>query len=47
MRREFLAGGLAAVLSVPAAFAQPAAAQSYPDKNVRIVVPFTAGGAPE
>jgi len=26
---------------------QPAVAQSYPDRNVRIVVPFTAGGAPD
>ena len=32
---------------VLAALTLPATAQTYPDKNIRIVVPFTAGGAPD
>jgi tripartite-type tricarboxylate transporter receptor subunit TctC len=43
LRRSTALLGLFALL----AGAIPALAQSYPDRNVRIVVPFTAGGAPD
>ena len=41
LRRSLVFARLLAVL------AAPALAQTYPDKNVRIVVPFAAGGAPD
>lgn len=40
-RRSLILAGLLATL------AAPAWAQTYPDKNMRIVVPFAAGGAPD
>ena len=43
LRRSTALLGLFALL----AGAIPALGQSYPDRNVRIVVPFTAGGAPD
>lgn len=42
-RRSFVLSALAAAV----AGAVPVQAQSYPDKNVRIIVPFGAGGAPD
>jgi tripartite-type tricarboxylate transporter receptor subunit TctC len=44
MRRRTLILGAAAVAWAVAA---PAFGQSFPDKNVRIIVPFAAGGAPD
>jgi tripartite-type tricarboxylate transporter receptor subunit TctC len=41
-RRSLLASGLA---SLAAATAVPFAARAYPDRNIRLVVPFSAGGA--
>jgi len=38
---------IAALLTLTAAVAQPAAAQTWPDKNVRIVVPFGPGSTPD
>jgi tripartite-type tricarboxylate transporter receptor subunit TctC len=46
MRRSFLrAGCLGAVLGTLALVALPAAAQPYPAKPIRIIVPFVAGGS--
>jgi tripartite-type tricarboxylate transporter receptor subunit TctC len=41
-RRVFVTSGTILVAALP--FSQPAAAQSYPNKNVRIIIPFSAGG---
>ena len=41
LRRSLILAGLLATL------ATPSLAQTYPDKNVRIIVPFAAGGAPD
>mgnify|MGYP003349179482 FL=1 len=43
-RRALLAAGAGSVLA-PAALLNPVAAQSFPSRPLRIVVPFTAGGA--
>ena len=46
MRRMKLSAVLAAALSVPVlAFSLPAAAQDYPAKTVKMLVPFAAGGS--
>jgi tripartite-type tricarboxylate transporter receptor subunit TctC len=42
---RLLAGMCCTLLAVPMTFAPPAAAQEYPSKLVRIVVPFPAGGS--
>ncbi|MBM3607169.1 MAG: tripartite tricarboxylate transporter substrate binding protein [Alphaproteobacteria bacterium] len=44
MRISRLLSGLAAAALTAAVFSAPAAAQSYPTRNVRIIVPFGAGG---
>ena len=46
MKNAFRVAGaaIAALMAVPVA-TQPASAQSYPSKTVRIIVPFGAGGA--
>ncbi|WP_198164506.1 Bug family tripartite tricarboxylate transporter substrate binding protein [Rhodoplanes sp. Z2-YC6860] len=43
-RRALLTGGIALCVAFSAGFAVPALAQSYPDKPVKMIVPFPAGG---
>src|SRR3954471_6591769 len=43
-RRALLAGGIALCVAFSAGFAVPALAQSYPDKPIKMIVPFPAGG---
>ena len=42
LRRTLIQGGVLTALA-----ACPALAQSYPDRNVRVIVPFAAGGSPD
>lgn len=44
MLRRQVAGALAAAFVVAASLAAPAAAQTYPDRPVTLIVPFAAGG---
>jgi tripartite-type tricarboxylate transporter receptor subunit TctC len=47
VRRAFIAAGLlvATLVSTPVSILGPAAAQTWPTKPVRVIVPFTAGSA--
>ena len=45
-RRRFVFGTTAAALSAVAA-PQSASAQAYPSRPVRVIIPFTPGGAPD
>lgn len=44
MLRRQVAGALAAAFAIVASLAAPAAAQTYPDRPVTLIVPFAAGG---
>ncbi len=43
-RRALLASVIALSIAVGAGFVAPASAQSYPDKPIKMIVPFTPGG---
>lgn len=46
-RSHLIALALAALLGLAGAFSTPAAAQAWPGKPVRLIVPFPAGAAPD
>jgi tripartite-type tricarboxylate transporter receptor subunit TctC len=48
MRKKWSLGStLVTVASIAVALLQPALAQSFPSKNVSLVVPFPPGGGPD
>jgi tripartite-type tricarboxylate transporter receptor subunit TctC len=46
-RRDFIQRSAAALASASGLAGSPAFAQAYPDRTVRLVVPFIAGGSPD
>src|SRR4051812_32797557 len=44
-RREFLAGGAVAAVTAKAGLRAASAEDAFPNKPIRLIVPYTAGGA--